>query len=61
MKLMDKRDLPIKFINTSDKTLVNNRIGSTEKAWEDLEFKTEVTLEEGLRKVIDWKLEKTDM
>jgi UDP-glucose 4-epimerase len=36
-------------------TFVTNRIGSTEKAEKDLEFRTTVGLEEGLRKLIQWR------
>jgi UDP-glucose 4-epimerase len=36
-------------------TFVTNRIGSTEKAYKDLGFKATVNLEEGLKKLIDWR------
>ncbi len=37
------------------KTFVTNRIGSTAAAEKDLGFKYSVNLEEGLRKLIDWR------
>ncbi len=37
--------------------LVQNRIGSTEKAARDLEFKFGVELEQGLQNLIEWRLE----
>ena len=55
-KIMNK-NLPIEFINKDeDKHLVTNRIGSIEKAKSDLGFEAIISLEEGLRKIIDWKL-----
>jgi len=58
-KLM-KKNIPIDFIKTnSDKTLVTNRIGSTEKAKNELGFETIISLENGLKQVIDWKLNHT--
>ncbi len=39
------------------KTFVTNRIGSTEKAEKDLGFKASIQLEEGLKKLIDWREE----
>lgn len=38
-------------------TFVTNRIGSTEKAETELGFKAKVQLEEGLKKLIDWRKE----
>ena len=37
-------------------TLVNDRIGSTDKAKKDLGFEIETSLEKGLLQVIEWKL-----
>ena len=56
IKLMGKKDIPIEFKEVNDNTLVNNRIGSTEKAKKELGFEVSTSLEEGLMKVIDWKL-----
>ena len=56
MKAYDKKDIPIEFKEVNDNTLVNNRIGSTEKAKTELGFEAETPLEEGLMKVIEWKL-----
>ena len=39
-----------------DNTLVTDRIGSIEKAKNDLGFEAEISLEDGLRQVINWKL-----
>lgn len=36
-------------------TFVTNRIGSTERAKEDLGFEARITLEEGLRSLIEWR------
>ena len=58
IKLMGKEDIPIEFKEVNDNTLVNNRIGSTEKAKKELGFEVETSLEEGLRQVIEWKLSK---
>mgnify|MGYP001388796036 CR=1 FL=1 len=47
----------IEFINKDeDKHLVKNRIGSTEKAKDELGFEVDVSLENGLKQVINWKL-----
>ena len=55
-KIMNK-NLPIEFINKDeDKHLVTNRIGSIEKAKSDLGFEAIISLEEGLRQIIDYKL-----
>jgi UDP-glucose 4-epimerase len=51
-------DMPIEYVPVDDQTLVTNRIGSTEKAKNDLNFETIISLEEGLRKVVEWKLSK---
>lgn len=37
------------------KTFVTNRIGSTEKAEKDLKFIAKINLEEGLKKLIEWR------
>ena len=36
-------------------SFVTNRIGSTAKAQRDLKFKTSISLEEGLKRVIEWR------
>jgi UDP-glucose 4-epimerase len=47
----------IEFINKNeDKHLITNRIGSTEKAKDELGFEVHISLEDGLKKVIDWRL-----
>ena len=56
IKLMGKEDITIEFKDVNEITLVNNRIGSTEKAKTELGFEANTPLEEGLMKVIEWKL-----
>ena len=52
-----ERHIPIEFISKdSDEYLVTNRIGSTEKAKSELGVEVDVSLENGLKQVIDWKL-----
>jgi len=46
----------IQFRVVEDNTLVTNRIGSTERAYLDLGFKPETSLDKGLREVIKWKI-----
>jgi len=41
--------------NPQGKTFVTQRIGSTEKAEKELDFKAKVELEEGLKKLIEWR------
>ena len=54
-KIMDI-NIPIEFeIRESDGYLVSNRIGSTDKAKNELGFSVKVPLSDGLRKVIDWR------
>jgi UDP-glucose 4-epimerase len=36
-------------------TFVTNRIGSTEKAEKDVGFKWTIDLEEGMRRLVDWR------
>lgn len=48
--------LPIEY-KPEGTTFVTNRIGSTEKAEKELGFKAKVNLEEGLRKLIEWRNE----
>jgi len=50
------KNIPIEFKQIDDITLVTDRIGSTEKAEKYIGFKTDVSLEEGLKEVIYWKL-----
>lgn len=48
-------DKPVQFLPRGDATLVRNRIGSTAKAHTDLGFLSEISLDEGLRSLIDWR------
>jgi UDP-glucose 4-epimerase len=47
-------DLPIEFL-PAGQTFVTNRIGSTEAAQRDLGFCWQVDLEEGMRRLIEWR------
>lgn len=55
MKIM-KKHLPTKSNKVEDKTLVTNRTGSAEKAKRDLGLTAKVSLEDGLRQVVKWKV-----
>ena len=48
-------DLPIRYEKRNQATLVTNRIGATEKAFNDLGFAASISLEEGIRKLIEWR------
>ena len=48
-------DLPIRYEKRNQATLVTNRIGATEKALNDLGFMASISLEEGIRKLIEWR------
>jgi len=54
-QIMEK-DIPAEFKDVNDDTLVTDRTGSTEKAKKDLGFETKISLEDGLREVVNWKL-----
>lgn len=45
----------IKYTSRSEATLVKNRIGCPQKAKKDLGFSYKIQLEEGLKKLIDWR------
>jgi UDP-glucose 4-epimerase len=47
-------DLKIQF-EPAGETFVTNRIGSTEKAEKEIDFKAEISLNEGLLKLIAWR------
>ena len=46
---------PIQYAPRADATLVRNRIGSARRATEEIGFKAEIPLEEGLRRLIAWR------
>ena len=45
----------INYTDRSSATLVKNRIGDPKKASDDLNFNAKIRLEEGLKKLIDWR------
>lgn len=58
---LKKSDLTVKYIPYSAddaRQFVQNRIGSRQKAEKELNFKYKYSLEEGLQKLIDWRIEK---
>ena len=61
MLKLKESDLKIKFVPYSSddaRQLVQNRIGSTEKAEHELGFKYKYSLEEGLKELIKWRVKK---
>jgi len=46
---------PIQYAPRSQATLVRNRIGSTKRAAEEIGFTARISLEDGLRRLIDWR------
>jgi UDP-glucose 4-epimerase len=50
------KDYEIQF-EPAGQTFVTNRVGSTDKAKNDMGFEAKVSLEEGLRSLIDWRRE----
>ena len=46
---------PIKYAPRSQATLVRNRIGSPVRARKEIGFNAEISLDEGLRRLIDWR------
>lgn len=46
---------PIRYAPRSQATLVRNRIGSPKKASEEIGFTAEIGLDEGLRRLIEWR------
>jgi UDP-glucose 4-epimerase len=46
---------PIQYAPRSQATLVRNRIGSAKRASEEIGYTARIELEEGLRRVIDWR------
>ena len=49
----------INYAERSQATLVRNRIGSPKKASEDIGYTAEIDLDEGLRRLIDWRASHT--
>jgi UDP-glucose 4-epimerase len=48
-------NMPIRYAERSQATLVRNRIGSPAKAKAEIGFEAQVELEEGMRRVIAWR------
>jgi UDP-glucose 4-epimerase len=46
---------PINYAERSTATLVRNRIGSAEKARDEIRFSAEIELRAGLEKIIAWR------
>jgi len=46
---------PIRYAPRSQATLVRNRIGSPKKATEEIGFTAQIGLDEGLRRLIEWR------
>lgn len=46
---------PIKYAERSQATLVRNRIGCPKRASDEIGFTAEIPLEEGLRRLIEWR------
>jgi len=46
---------PINYAPRSQATLVTNRIGSTARASDEIKFSAEISLDEGLRRLIAWR------
>jgi UDP-glucose 4-epimerase len=53
------KDYEIQFEPTGQ-TFVTNRVGSTEKAKNDLGFEAKISLEHGLRSLIEWRRKETN-
>jgi len=57
---LKESDLEVQFVPYSEddaRQLVQNRIGSREKAEVELGFKYKYSLKDGLQKLIDWRIE----
>jgi UDP-glucose 4-epimerase len=46
---------PIRYAPRSQATLVRNRIGSPKRAKEEIGFVSQIDLDEGLRRLIEWR------
>jgi UDP-glucose 4-epimerase len=51
---------PINYAPRSQATLVRNRIGSPKRAKEEIGFKAGIDLDEGLRRLIEWRMSHID-
>jgi UDP-glucose 4-epimerase len=60
LKLKDS-DLKVKYVPYSEddaRQYVQNRIGSAQKAMEEIDFEYKYNLEQGLQRLIDWRIKK---
>lgn len=60
LRLKDS-DLKVKYVPYSEddaRQFVQNRIGSAEKAKEEIDFEYKYNLEQGLQRLIDWRIKK---
>lgn len=53
--VLTKSKKPIQYAPRSQATLVRNRIGSPKKASEEIGFTAQINLNEGLRRLIEWR------
>jgi len=51
---LTKSSLPVRY-EPAGQTFVTNRIGSIDKAQNDLQFKWSIDLQEGMRRLIEWR------
>jgi UDP-glucose 4-epimerase len=61
MLKLTNSDLKVKYVPYSEddaRQLVQNRIGSKEKAEKELDFKYKYSLEDGLKALISWRKER---
>jgi len=53
-------DLDLEYREDDGETFVTHRVGSTEKAKQDLDFEAETELREGMVRLIEWRNEQSD-
>lgn len=55
LRVLTSCDKPINYAPRSQATLVRNRIGSPKRATEEIGFTAKIDLNEGLKRLIDWR------
>ncbi len=55
--LLTNNNLKIEYIKKNETTFVKNRIGCPKKAKKQINFQSKLTLEEGLKNLIEWRSE----